>query len=62
MTELTTLLQTRWPGLPAEGPFQVELPVRVQAPAESRAGAPRLPLHLAVVLDRSGSMSGEPLR
>ena len=63
MTKLTTLQQTRFPGIPAEGPFLVDLLVRVQAPAaESRPAAPRPPLHLAVVLDRSGSMSGEPLR
>jgi len=63
MTKLTTLQQTRFPGIPAEGPFLIDLLVRVQAPAaEPRTAAPRPPLHLAVVLDRSGSMSGEPLR
>jgi len=63
MTRLTTLQQTRFAGIPAEGPFQVDLLVRVQAPAgAAEAAAPRPPLHLAVVLDRSGSMGGEPLR
>ena len=63
MTKLTTLQQTRFAGIPAEGPFQVDLLVRIQAPAgPAEATAPRPPLHLAVVLDRSGSMGGEPLR
>jgi len=63
MTNVTTLQQTRFPGIPAEGPFQVDLLVRVQAPSgKPRDAAPRPPLHLAVVLDRSGSMAGEPLR
>ena len=63
MSNLTTLHLTRFSGLPAEGPFQVDLLVRIQAPAEQRqAAAPKSPLHLAVVLDRSGSMSGAPLR
>ncbi len=63
MVELTSLYHSRFPGLPAEGPFQVDLLVRVQAPDAPEAhSAPRAPLHLAVVLDRSGSMSGGPLR
>ena len=63
MTEITTLLQTRHAGIPAEGPFQVDLLVRIQAPdAPEAQSAPRMPLHLAVVLDRSGSMSGGPLQ
>jgi Ca-activated chloride channel family protein len=36
--------------------------VRVQAPAAPAADAVRAPLNLAIVIDRSGSMSGEPLR
>jgi Ca-activated chloride channel family protein len=52
-------------GIPAAG-GTLEVLVRVQAPAqpETPAGsgpAPRLPLRLAVVVDRSGSMSGQPL-
>jgi Ca-activated chloride channel family protein len=34
---------------------------RIQAPAAPADAPPRHPLHLALVLDRSGSMSGEPL-
>jgi len=63
VTNPIPLLQTRIPGLPDHGPFQVDLLVRVQAPGGAEPDArPRPPLHLAVVLDRSGSMSGEPLR
>lgn len=42
---------------------KVQVLVRVQAP-DPLAGTtrPRRPYHLALVLDRSGSMSGEPLR
>jgi Ca-activated chloride channel family protein len=35
--------------------------VRVQAPASPAADAVRAPINLAIVIDRSGSMSGEPL-
>ena len=63
MTEITPLLHSRLAGIPAEGPFEVDLLVRVQAPdAPEIQSTPRMPLHLAIVLDRSGSMSGGPLR
>jgi Ca-activated chloride channel family protein len=39
----------------------VRVLVRVQAPDVPAGDTPRDPLHLALVLDRSGSMSGEPL-
>jgi Ca-activated chloride channel family protein len=39
----------------------VDLLVRVQAPAMPKATSERPPLNLAIVLDRSGSMSGQPL-
>ncbi len=35
--------------------------VRIQAPSPPPGAAPRQPLHLALVLDRSGSMNGVPL-
>jgi Ca-activated chloride channel family protein len=46
--------------VPAGRPSTLQLLVRVQAPA-APAGVRRPPLHLALVLDRSGSMSGQPL-
>ena len=36
--------------------------VRIQAPAAPAANQQRQPLNLALVIDRSGSMSGAPLR
>lgn len=36
--------------------------VRVQAPSRPETLAPRKPQHLALVIDRSGSMSGQPLQ
>lgn len=63
MAEITSIVHPRYSGIPAEGPFQVDLLVRIQAPdAPEMPATPRTPLHLAVVLDRSGSMSGGPLR
>jgi Ca-activated chloride channel family protein len=63
MSEITSIYHSRFAGIPADGPFQVDLLVRIQAPdAPEALAAPRMPLHLAVVLDRSGSMSGGPLR
>jgi Ca-activated chloride channel family protein len=48
------------PAVPAGRASTVQLLVRVQAP-DAPAGLRRRPLHLALVLDRSGSMSGQPL-
>lgn len=39
----------------------LDVMVRARAPEASRAATERLPLNLAIVLDRSGSMSGRPL-
>ena len=50
--------------LPAGEPHTLRLLVRIHAPdvpAGVAAGATRTPLHLALVLDRSGSMNGQPL-
>lgn len=49
-------------GLPRDRKFRMDILVRVVGPEPAKADAlPRPPLHLAVVLDRSGSMSGSPL-
>jgi Ca-activated chloride channel homolog len=41
---------------------RLQVLIRIQAPdADSAAIKPRPPYHLALVIDRSGSMSGEPL-
>lgn len=58
----TLLLQPHRAGLPAGRPFRLDVLVRVQAPDAPPTAAPRPPLHLALVLDRSGSMSGRPLQ
>lgn len=47
--------------LTAGGPTTVRVLVRMQAPDAPPGTARRAPLHLALVLDRSGSMSGAPL-
>lgn len=47
--------------LPAGTPSTLRMLVRVQAPERGAADAPRGPLAIALVLDRSGSMSGAPL-
>lgn len=49
------------PALPDGAPCDTKVLVRVQAPPAPEAAEPRPPLHLALVLDRSGSMSGKPL-
>ena len=47
--------------LASDGPTTLRLLVRVQAPDLPAGTVARPPLHLALVLDRSGSMGGAPL-
>jgi Ca-activated chloride channel family protein len=62
MTRLKLILQPLYQGLSASGAFDLHVLLRVQAPKRPEAvDQKRTPLHIAVVLDRSGSMSGRPL-
>ena len=55
-------LEPRRTALLAGHPNTLEVLVRVQAPpCPARENEPSLPLNLAFVLDRSGSMRGRPL-
>jgi Ca-activated chloride channel homolog len=60
MTTPTLLLTPRRPALLAGHDNEIDLLVRIQAP-DAPPGIERHPLHLALVIDRSGSMSGRPL-
>ncbi|NNC55563.1 MAG: VWA domain-containing protein, partial [Pseudomonadales bacterium] len=48
-------------GLPTGTPGELDVLLRLSAPAKAPGGAKRAPLNLALVIDRSGSMSGAPL-
>ena len=61
-TSLPTLLATpRRPALLAGHDNTLEVLVRIQAPDAPAELPQRSPLHLSLVIDRSGSMSGKPL-
>jgi Ca-activated chloride channel homolog len=61
-TPLPTLLATpRRPALLEDHDNTVEVLVRIQAPDVPAELPPRNPLNLSLVIDRSGSMSGQPL-
>lgn len=63
MTNLELILQPLQQGVIASGAADVHVLLRLQGP-ERPADLERVrtPLHIAVVLDRSGSMSGRPLQ
>jgi Ca-activated chloride channel family protein len=46
----------------AQAAVDLVLTFRVEQPGKVQGKAPRLPLNLSVVIDRSGSMSGKPLQ
>ena len=62
MNNLKLILQPLQQGISASGAADIHVLVRLQAP-DRPADLERIrtPLHIAVVLDRSGSMSGRPL-
>jgi Ca-activated chloride channel family protein len=61
MTTPTLLITPRRPALLAGHDNELDVLVRVQAPDAPAELPKRNPLHLALVIDRSGSMSGAPL-
>lgn len=61
MTTPTMIITARRPALLAGHDNEVDVLVRVQAPDAPAERPLRNALHLALVIDRSGSMSGQPL-
>jgi Ca-activated chloride channel homolog len=61
MSDPALLVTPRRPALVSGFDNTVDILVRLQAPAALQRAAERPPLNLAIVLDRSGSMSGKPL-
>jgi len=61
MNTPTLILAPRRPALLAGHDNELEVLVRVQAPDAPAELPKRNPLHLSLVIDRSGSMSGQPL-
>jgi Ca-activated chloride channel family protein len=61
MTNPTVLITPRRAALLSGFDNTVDLLMRLQAPAAPLSASERSPLNLAIVLDRSGSMSGQPL-
>lgn len=61
MTTPTMITTARRPALLAGHDNELDALVRVQAPDAPADLPKRNPLHLALVIDRSGSMSGQPL-
>jgi Ca-activated chloride channel family protein len=61
MMNPAVVLTPRRPALVSGFDNTVDVLVRVQAPAAPQAAAERSPFNLAIVLDRSGSMEGQPL-
>ena len=61
MTTPAMIITARRPALLAGHDNELDVLVRVQAPDAPAELPKRNPLHLALVIDRSGSMSGQPL-